>query len=154
VTSKKVNNFRQSQHGAFGSPPIGEQTVCQQLCRGIPRHPRPSAVVSENNEPKRSSLTAESAARQSRSRNRGIREIRGSGGPIEWRLDKAQQNGAFLRKWPQMLAGGSRKPGSIPCEPRFPRAGWVSTEAKKDPGGLRPPEATLKPPSGHLVANR
>ena len=29
----------------------------------------------------------------------------------EWRLDKAQQNGAFLRKWPQRLVGGSRKPG-------------------------------------------
>ena len=73
----------------------------------------------------------------------------------EWRLDKAQQNGAFLRKWPQMLVGGSRKPGSIPCKPRFPRAGWVSTEAKKDQGGLRPPrghpEATLRPPDGQPV---
>src|ERR1035441_3536696 len=38
-----------------------------------------------------------------------------------------------------MLVGGSRKPGSIPCKPRFPLAGWVSTEAKKDQGGLRPP---------------
>src|ERR1019366_5282014 len=46
---------------------------------------------------------------------------------IEWRLDKAQQNGAFLRKWPQMLIGGTRKPGSIPCQLRFPCAGWVST---------------------------
>jgi len=74
----------------------------------------------------------------------------------EWRLDKAQQNGAFLRKWPQMLVGGSRKPGSNPCQPRFPRAGWVSTEAKKNqggPGGFGHPEATLEPPSGHLVAN-
>src|ERR1035441_10236426 len=50
----------------------------------------------------------------------------------EWRLDKAQQNGALLRKWPQRLAGGSRKPGSIPCKPRFPRAGWGAREGKKD----------------------
>ena len=73
----------------------------------------------------------------------------------EWRLDKAQQNGAFLRKWPQMLVGGSRKPGSTPCQPRFPRAGWVSTEAKKNQGGLRPtrghPGATLRPPDGQPV---
>jgi hypothetical protein len=78
-----------------------------------------------------------------------------SGIRTEWRLDKAQQNGAFLRKWPQRLVGGSRKPGSIPCKPRFPRAGWVSTEAKKDPGGLRPPrghpEATLRPSGGQPV---
>jgi hypothetical protein len=52
-----------------------------------------------------------------------------------------------------MLVDGSRKPGSIPCQPRFPRAGWVSTEAKKDQGGLRPPrghpEATLRLPRGY-----
>ena len=42
-----------------------------------------------------------------------------------------------------MVVGGSRRPGLIPCKARFPRAGWVSTEAKKDLGGLRPPEATL-----------
>ena len=59
---------------------------------------------------------------------------------------QAQQNGAFLRKWPQMLAGGSRQPGSIPCKPRFPRAGWVSTEAKKDQGGPRRVTATPRPP--------
>ena len=70
-----------------------------------------------------------------------------------------------------MLVGGSRKPGSIPCKPRFPRAGWVSTEAKKDQGGLRPPrghpecypeaiwwptgrhpEATLRLPRGYPEA--
>jgi hypothetical protein len=37
------------------------------------------------------------------------------------------------------LVGGSRKPGSIPCQPRFPGGGWVSTVAKQGPGGLRPP---------------
>ena len=46
-------------------------------------------------------------------------------------------------------------PGSIPCQPRFPCAGWVSTEAKKDPGGLRPPrghpEATLRPSGGQPI---
>jgi hypothetical protein len=65
---------------------------------------------------------------------------------LEWRLDKAQQNGALLRKWPQRLAGGSRKPGSISCQPRFPRVGWVSTEAKKnqeDQAAYGHPEATL-----------
>jgi hypothetical protein len=47
----------------------------------------------------------------------------------------------------ELFSGNGRKP-------RFPRAGWVSTEAKKDPGGYGHPEATLKPPSGQLVANR
>src|SRR5664279_845412 len=76
---------------------------------------------------------------------------------VEWRLDKAQQHGAFLRKWPQMLVGWSRKPGSIPCKPRFPRAGWLSTGGEEGPRGTKAgyghPEATLEPPSGHLVAN-
>src|ERR1035437_9086571 len=70
----------------------------------------------------------------------------------EWRLDKAQQNGAFLRKWPQKLVGWSRKPGSIPCKPRFPRAGWLSTEAKKDQRGPRRVTATPRPPWSHPQA--
>src|ERR1035437_9421266 len=75
----------------------------------------------------------------------------------EWRLDKAQQNGAFLRKWLQMLVGGSRKPGSIPCKPWFPRAGWGVTGGEKDQGGIRPPqghpEATLRPSGGQLYSD-
>jgi hypothetical protein len=62
----------------------------------------------------------------------------------EWRLDKAQQNGAFLRKWTLMLVGW--EPGSIPCKPRLPCAGWMSTEAKKDQGGPRRVTATPRPP--------
>ena len=43
-------------------------------------------------------------------------------------------------------------------KPRFPRAGWCQRRRKKDQGGTKAgyghPEATLEPPSGHLVANR
>jgi hypothetical protein len=86
---------------------------------------------------------------------RGGKPALAGGVRLEWRLDKAQQNGAFLRKWPKMLADRSRQPGSIPCKPRFLCAGWVSTEAKRDQGGLRPPrghpEATLRPSGGQPV---
>ena len=56
----------------------------------------------------------------------------------EWRLDKAQQNGAFLRKWPQMLVRACRRPVTIPWKPQSTLvAGYTRVAVPGQPAELR-----------------
>ena len=96
----------------------------------------------------------------------------------EWRLDKAQQNGAFLKKWPQMWSVGAGNQDQFPANRGF-RARAGCQQRRRDQGGRPPrghphpgnaegrmmndecrelhsgfPEATLRPSGGQPVGTR
>ena len=94
----------------------------------------------------------------------GVRDgIAGSRRPVIWQPPHTSSSASCWQPVTSIKNSTTDGCRSIPCKPRFPRAGWLSTEAKKDQGGPKrvtatprppwsPPEATLRLPWGYTQA--